>query len=73
MALDDPDAVGLKRLVRLQSVGTHRPLRIGLARLKQGERSRIIGAFETHRRGSISDASIPGMVAPMVDRRVLRA
>ena len=61
-----------KRLVRLRLAGTHRPMRIGLARLKQVKCSRIVEAFETHCRAFISDAYIPGMVAPVIEKRVPR-
>lgn len=62
-----------KRLVRVHLVGEHRPMRIGLARLKQLARSRLVEAFETHCRAFISDAYIPGMVAPALERLVKRA
>jgi hypothetical protein len=47
-------------------------MRIGLARLTQLTRSRLVEAFETHCRAFISDAYIPGMVAPAIERRVPR-
>lgn len=62
-----------KRLVRVRLSGDHRPMRIGLSRLKQLARSRLVEAFETHCRAFISDAYIPGMVAPALERRVRRA
>ena len=62
-----------KRLKRVRLAGTHRPMRIGLARLKQLNRSRLVDAFETHCRAFISDAYIPGMVAPAIERRVPRS
>ena len=62
-----------KRLTRVHLVGEHRPMRIGLARLKQLALSRLVGAFEAHCRAFISDAYIPGMVAPALERRVRRA
>ncbi|GJD58716.1 LysR family transcriptional regulator [Methylobacterium dankookense] len=61
-----------KRLVRVRLAGNHRPMRIGLARLKQLNRSRLVEAFESHCRAFISDAYIPGMVAPATEKRVKR-
>ena len=61
-----------KRLVRVPLLGDHRPMRIGLARLRQLTRSRIVEAFEAHCRAFISDAYIPGMVAPALERLVKR-
>lgn len=61
-----------KRLVRVHLLGDHRPMRIGLARLKQLTRSRLVEAFEAHCRAFISDAYIPGMVAPALERFVKR-
>lgn len=61
-----------KRLRRVRLAGTHRPMRIGLARLKELNRSRLVEAFETHCRTFISDAYIPGMVAPALERWVPR-
>ncbi|WP_375454186.1 LysR family transcriptional regulator [uncultured Methylobacterium sp.] len=61
-----------KRLVRVRLAGEHRPMRIGLARLRQLNRSRLVEAFETHCRAFISNAYIPGMVAPATERWVAR-
>ena len=61
-----------KRLTRVHLVGEHRPMRIGMARLRQLALSRLVEAFETHCRAFISDAYIPGMVAPALERLVRR-
>jgi DNA-binding transcriptional LysR family regulator len=61
-----------RRVVRVRLSGDHRPMRIGLARLRQVKRSRLVEAFEGHCRAFISDAYIPGMVAPAIERRVPR-
>ncbi|WP_375464571.1 LysR family transcriptional regulator [uncultured Methylobacterium sp.] len=61
-----------KRLVRVRLAGEHRPMRIGLARLRQLTRSRLVEAFETHCRAFISNAYIPGMVAPATERWIPR-
>lgn len=61
-----------KRLARVHLVGDHRPMRIGLARLRQLVPSRLVEAFEAHCRTFISDAYIPGMVAPALERLVRR-
>ncbi len=57
-----------KRLKRVRLAGKHRPMRIGLARLKQLKKSQLIEAFEVHCRAFISEAYIPGMVAPATDK-----
>ncbi len=48
-----------KRLKRVRLAGTHRPMRIGLARLKQLQRSRLVDAFETHCRPSSRTPTSP--------------
>lgn len=59
-----------RRVVRVRLAGEHRPMRIGIATLGQLTKSRLISAFEAHCRAFVSDAYIPGMVAPGPDRRV---
>lgn len=61
-----------RRVVRVRLSGDHRPMVIGLATLSQLKKSRLLEAFENHCRSFISDAYIPGMVAPAIDRRVRR-
>jgi DNA-binding transcriptional LysR family regulator len=56
-----------RRVVRVPLTGAHRPMVIGLATLGALKRSRLLGAFERHCRAVISDAQIPGMVAPGAD------
>ncbi len=53
-----------RRLVRVDLAGEHRPMMMGLARLARLGRSRLIDAFESHCTACITDASIPGMLAP---------
>lgn len=43
---------------------------IGTATLKHLRQSRLVEAFETHCRSFISEAYIPGMVAPVLERAV---
>lgn len=57
-----PDGSVLRR-VRL--AGDHAPMVLGIATLRQLEKTRIVGAFEAHCRESISDAQVPGMVRPL--------
>lgn len=59
-----------RRLVRIRLAGEHRPMRLGVATLGDLARSRLVSAFVAHCRACISDASIPGMVAPLLERRV---
>ncbi len=61
-----------RRVVRVRLAGEHRPMVIGTATLARAKKSRLIQAFETHCRSFVSDAYIPGMVAPAIDRRVKR-
>jgi DNA-binding transcriptional LysR family regulator len=63
MALDG------RRLVRVPLLGDHRPMTIGLARLAQLKRPRLVEAFETHCRSFVSDGYIPGMVVPAMETR----
>jgi len=54
-----------RKLVTLRLIGRHRPMTIGMATLRRLSTSRLIAAFETHCRAMVSDASIPGMLAPL--------
>ncbi len=58
------------RLVRVRLAGEHRPMVIGTATADQFKKSRLMQMFEAHCRSFISDAYIPGMVAPAMDRRL---
>lgn len=42
---------------------------MGIATLQQLKKSKLLQAFELHCRSFISDAYIPGMVAPATERR----
>ena len=59
-----------RRLVRIRLAGEHRPMRLGVAILGELDRTRLISVFVAHCRACISDGSIPGMVAPLLERRV---
>lgn len=59
-----------RRVVRVRLSGDHRPMVIGMATLSGLRKSRLLQAFESHCRAFVSDAYIPGMVAPAIDRRV---
>ena len=61
-----------RRLVRIRLAGEHRPMRLGMATLAGLKPSRLVAAFVSHCRACISDSSIPGMVAPLMERRVRR-
>jgi DNA-binding transcriptional LysR family regulator len=56
-----------RRLVTLRLAGRHRPMTVGMATLRRLNPSRLVAAFETHCRAMVSDASIPGMLAPLPD------
>jgi len=58
-----------RRVVRVRLSGEHRPMLIGIATLANDKKSQLVKAFEKHCRAFISDAYIPGMVAPGVERR----
>jgi DNA-binding transcriptional LysR family regulator len=58
-----------RKVVRVRLSGDHRPMTIGLATLKQLKKSRLLTAFGTHARSYISDAYIPGMVAPVMGQK----
>ncbi|MFG1416486.1 LysR family transcriptional regulator [Xanthobacter sp. V0B-10] len=59
-----------RRVVRVRLSGDHRPMVVGTATVSQFKKSRLLQAFESHCRSFISDAYIPGMVPPALDRRV---
>jgi DNA-binding transcriptional LysR family regulator len=58
-----------RRVVRVRLSGDHRPMRIGLATLKQLRKSRLLTAFANHARSFISEAYVPGMVAPAMGHK----
>lgn len=59
-----------RKLVRVRLAGDHKPMVIGLVSLRDRRKSRLIELFESHCRNRISDAYIPGMVAPAMEKRV---
>ncbi|WP_181703802.1 LysR family transcriptional regulator [Chthonobacter albigriseus] len=62
-----------RKVVRVRLAGDHRPMTMGLVTLARLKKSRLLEAFERHCQSFISDAYIPGMVAPALERRSLRA
>lgn len=58
-----------RRLVRVRLAGEHRPMRIGVATLGGLAPSRLVSAFAAHCRAHVSEATIPGMAAPVPDAR----
>ena len=48
---------------------SHKPVVIGVISLQSGRKSRLLEAFEQHCKSFVSDAYIPGMTAPLLDRR----
>lgn len=59
-----------KRLVRIPLVGTHRPVRIGIATLPTLKPTRLMSVFTEHCRERINATEIPGMApAPRVTSR----
>lgn len=60
-----------RRVSRVHLSGDHRPMVIGVLTLSQRRKSLLVDAFSQHCRLFVSDASIPGMVAPAMERRVL--
>lgn len=60
-----------RRVTRVRLSGDHRPMRIGVLTLSQRRKSLLVDAFAQHCRLLVSDASIPGMVAPAMERRTL--
>jgi DNA-binding transcriptional LysR family regulator len=59
-----------RRVVRIRLSGDHPPMVVGVATLGQLAQSRLVSAFQNHCGALISDAYIPGMVAPDVEARV---
>jgi DNA-binding transcriptional LysR family regulator len=59
-----------RRVVRVRLSGDHRPMAIGVLTLAQTRKSRLVDFFEQHCRRHVSDAYIPGMVAPAMERRI---
>lgn len=53
-----------RKVVRIRLAGEHRPVTMGLAMLKSLRATRLFKAFRNHACAFISDAYIPGMVAP---------
>jgi DNA-binding transcriptional LysR family regulator len=60
-----------RRITRVRLSGDHRPMVIGVLTLAQRRKSLLVDAFAQHCRLLVSDASIPGMVAPAMERRTL--
>ncbi len=58
-----------RKVVRVRLSGEHRPMTIGLATLRHVKKSRLLTAFAAHARSFISDAYIPGMVAPAMGQK----
>jgi DNA-binding transcriptional LysR family regulator len=58
-----------RKVVRVRLSGENRPMTIGFATLKQLKKSRLLAAFATHAKSFISDAYIPGMVAPAMSQK----
>lgn len=58
-----------RKVVRIRLAGDHRPMTIGFATLKSLRKSRLLTAFANHARTFISDAYIPGMVAPAMSQK----
>lgn len=56
-------------VVRVPIAGEHKPMIIGVLSYRQGRRSRLFEIFEQHCKSFVSDAYIPGMVAPLMERR----
>ncbi len=58
-----------RRLVGLRLAGDHKPMRIGLIRVRQHVSTRLVRSFEEHCRSIISDSYVPGMEAPVLNLR----
>lgn len=56
-------------VVRVPLRGDHKPMVIGVVSLKQARKSRLLEMFEQHCKSFVSDGYIPGMVAPVMERR----
>jgi DNA-binding transcriptional LysR family regulator len=63
MALDG------RRVTRVRLSGDQRPMVMGVLTLAQARKSRLVEVFEQHCRRHVSDAYIPGMIAPAMERR----
>lgn len=61
-----------RRVVRVRLSGEHKPMVMGLVTLRQMRKSRLVEVFQQHCQRFVSDAYIPGMVAPAMERRTLR-
>ena len=53
-----------RKLVRVRLAGQHRPMTIGIARLKSLRETKLVSAFSKHCQTCVSSSYIPGMVAP---------
>jgi DNA-binding transcriptional LysR family regulator len=62
-----------RRVVRVRLSGEHKPMVMGVLTLAQGRKPRLVEVFEQHCRRFVSDAYIPGMVAPFMEQRTLRS
>jgi DNA-binding transcriptional LysR family regulator len=58
-----------RRVVRVRLSGDHKPMTMGVLTLKQARKPRLVEFFQQHCRHFVSDAYIPGMVAPALERR----
>jgi DNA-binding transcriptional LysR family regulator len=56
-------------VVRVPITGDQKPMVIGVITLKHSRKSRLIETFGQHCKSFVSDAYIPGMVAPVMERR----
>jgi DNA-binding transcriptional LysR family regulator len=61
-----------RRVVRVRLAGDHKPMVVGVVSLKRSRRSRLVEVFERHCQAFVSDSYIPGMVAPLMERRTWR-
>ena len=59
-----------KRVINVQLEGSHRPMQLGLAWLKEQKARRVVEAFMDRCRAIISNEYIPGMTAPGKSGRV---
>lgn len=59
-----------RRVARVRLSGDHKPMVIGVLTLSQSRKPRLVTVFEEHCRRLVSDAYIPGMVAPVMERRI---
>ncbi|SER48891.1 DNA-binding transcriptional regulator, LysR family [Faunimonas pinastri] len=58
-----------RRVVRVPLSGEQKPMVIGIVTLRQSRKPRLLESFERHCQSFISDGYIPGMVAPLMERR----